>query len=31
MPEEFDDSVMNQTILTTGSDVGDLIQKTILK
>lgn len=27
MPEEFDDSVMNQTILTTGSDVGDLAMR----
>ena len=24
LPEEFDDSVMNQTVLATGNDVGDL-------
>ena len=24
MPDEFDDSVMNQAILSTGNDVGDL-------
>ena len=24
LPEEFDDSVMNQAILSTGNDVGDL-------